>query len=128
VSLLFDCCHSFGEQGSVEQVYEAVSASRPAHIISVLPVTSALTHKPTVKLESTCLYTALGADVWLGPFHYPMGPQDRAHHARWLREAPALLEAGKIKPLRWRHAGGLLDVEAGFKTMREGRVSGEKLV
>lgn len=76
----------------------------------------------------TLIYTALGKELKLGN-GIPASPEDRAHMAHFLTKVPALVSTGAIKPnpvKLWE--GGLAAIPDGFKYMKEGKVTAEKLV
>ena len=80
---------------------------------------------------ATLLYTAFGRQFSLGPHaKYDAQPEDRKQIAAFIKnKMPQLLIEGRITPNRvklWQ--GGLHAVADGLQYMREGRVSGEKIV
>ncbi|KZT68234.1 GroES-like protein [Daedalea quercina L-15889] len=82
-----------------------------------------------VVLQPTLIYTALGRPFSMLGQDYPACPEDRAHMAAFLRKLPELVREGKIVPNKtvlWE--GGLQAVPDGLQYMREGKVSGEKIV
>ena len=79
-------------------------------------------------IADTLLYTCLGQEFFFFKL-YPAAPEDRKHMAQFLKKLPGLVAAGKIKtnPLKvW--PGGIEAIPEGFQYMKEGKVSGEKIV
>ena len=77
---------------------------------------------------ATLIYTSLGRAFTLGGY-YPESPDDRAHMASFLKKLPGIVSTGLIKPnpvKLW--DGGLDAINEGLQHMREGKVSGEKIV
>lgn len=78
----------------------------------------------------TLLYTALGRSFSYGPTsQFPASAVDREHMASWMPKIEALVNSGKVKPnpvKLW--PGGLEAVPEGFRYMRDGKVSAEKIV
>ncbi|EPS98739.1 hypothetical protein FOMPIDRAFT_1031239 [Fomitopsis schrenkii] len=101
----------------------------PGRIIVIQsPQQEAQKLNPEVKIQHTLIYTALGKELKLGN-GIPASPEDRAHMAQFLKKLPALVSAGVINPnpvKLWE--GGLAAIPDGFKYMKEGKVTGEKLV
>ena len=77
----------------------------------------------------TIVYTALGRPFALPTVKFPALPADREHMASWIPKIKDLVDAGQIKPNPvkvW--PGGLEAVSEGLQYMRDGKVSGEKIV
>ncbi|KAH9934267.1 GroES-like protein [Fomitopsis serialis] len=83
-----------------------------------------------VEFISTMIYTALGRPFSLGPqAKFAAQPKDRAQIANFMLKTPQLVRDGLIVPNRvklWE--GGLQAIPEGLQYMREGKVSGEKVV
>jgi len=83
-----------------------------------------------VKVQQTLLYTVHGQAFQYGSrAYYPASPEDRAHMANFLKKLPDLVSSGAIKPnpvKKWE--GGLEAIVDGLQYMRDGKVSGEKIV
>lgn len=79
-------------------------------------------------MADTLLYTALGRPfTLLSP--YPVCAEDRPPMVQFLSKVSGLVQAGDIKPnpvKLWE--GGLEAVKDGFQYMKEGKVSGQKIV
>ncbi|OOF98063.1 hypothetical protein ASPCADRAFT_205331 [Aspergillus carbonarius ITEM 5010] len=74
-------------------------------------------------------YTAFGEDFDTGSRVLPAKPEDRAFAADFMSKAATLLAEGKIKPHPAKvGTGGLQGVLEGLQAMKEGKVSGQKLV
>ncbi|KAH9844379.1 GroES-like protein [Rhodofomes roseus] len=81
-----------------------------------------------VTIQHTLIYTALGKELKLGN-GYPALPDDRAHMAQFLTKVPGLASSGAIKPnpiKLWE--GGLEAIPDGLLYMKEGKITGEKIV
>ncbi|OJD28899.1 zinc-binding oxidoreductase [Diplodia corticola] len=82
-----------------------------------------------VEVETTMAYTAMGEEFRKGTKTTPARPQDLEFATRFWKVAGELLEQGKVKPhppqVREGGLGGILD---GLEDMRQGKVSGVKLV
>ncbi|KAH9938112.1 GroES-like protein [Fomitopsis serialis] len=104
-------------------------ASGPGKLIVIQqPEDDAKKVNTEVAIEHTLIYTALGKELKLGN-GYPPIPEDRAHMAQFLKKVPGLVSSGAIKPNPIRlWEGGLEAIPAGFLYMKEGKVTGEKLV
>ena len=79
---------------------------------------------------ATLIYTALGrAFDFRSGAHYPVSEEDRAHMAAFIKKLPQMVKDGSVVPPKiklWE--GGLDAMLDGFEYMREGKVSGEKIV
>ncbi|KAI0371635.1 GroES-like protein [Pilatotrama ljubarskyi] len=99
----------------------APSGGRVIHIQSVKPEA---TTRTDVDRKSTLIYSALGRAYWETP-----DPADRAHMVKFLKKVPALVKQGAIKPLPIKFwEGGIDAITDGLQYLREGKVSGEKIV
>lgn len=77
----------------------------------------------------TLAYTALGEAFMFGPIPFPAKPENGEFIERFWSMAEGLVAEGKVQPHPPRiWPGGLKGALDGLKLMREGRVSGEKLV
>ena len=79
---------------------------------------------------ASLLYTALGREFeWKGLMVIPRFEEDLKHHVEALKKVPQLVLDGVVKPLPiklWE--GGLEAIADGLQWMREGKVSGQKIV
>jgi len=85
--------------------------------------------RPDVEMQHTLIYTALGRSFTMGDTHHPASVEDRSHMVQFLSKLGKFVQAGNIKPnpvKLW--GGGLESVKDGFQYMKEGKVSGEKIV
>ena len=74
-------------------------------------------------------YTTLGEYFKYGQWEFPEVPEDFEYAAKFWDITQPLLAEGKIKPHRPKVvAGGLKGVAEGLRLLKEGKVSGEKLV
>ncbi|KAI0723769.1 GroES-like protein [Cerioporus squamosus] len=99
------------------------------HVILPLPIPETTSRKD-VEVSYTSLYTVLGRAYDFGPdTHYPASPEDRAQMAEFLKKLPKLMRDSAVKPLPVKSWDGGLDaIPDGLQYMREGKVSGEKIV
>ncbi|KAL1952597.1 hypothetical protein VTO42DRAFT_4704 [Malbranchea cinnamomea] len=85
--------------------------------------------RANVNDRSTLAYTALGEAFQFGDIHLPVIPEDRDFAEKFSLLTEKLLAEGKIKVHKPKiNEGGLKGVLDGLQLMREGKVSGEKLV
>lgn len=85
--------------------------------------------RQNVNSRATLGYTATGEAFDFGATPIPARPQDKTAAEKFLTVAEPLLAKGKIKPHPLNvGTGGLNGVLGGLQRMREGQVSGEKLV
>lgn len=84
----------------------------------------------SVLCTDTIIYSSLGrAYTYATGQGGPAVPEDRVHMVQFLKKVPELVREGKVKPLPvklWK--GGLDAIPQGLRYMKEGRVSGEKIV
>ncbi|KAF7118390.1 hypothetical protein CNMCM5793_007907 [Aspergillus hiratsukae] len=74
-------------------------------------------------------YSAVGERFFFGETEWPAKPEDFEFGSKFWSVAEKLLAEGKVKPHRPKVCpGGLKGVLKGLQLMREGKVSGEKLV
>ncbi|KAH8691552.1 chaperonin 10-like protein [Talaromyces proteolyticus] len=85
--------------------------------------------RSNVNSSQTIVYTSIGEAFELGPMSFPAKPEDKAFAEEFLAVAEPLLAEGKIKvhPAKL-GKGGLQGVLDGLQQLKEGKVSGEKLV
>jgi NADPH:quinone reductase-like Zn-dependent oxidoreductase len=77
----------------------------------------------------TIMYTMFGEEFEKGPSKYPASKDDYEFGKMWMDLTEKLVAEGKLKPHPKRlGAGGLEGVLDGMQEMKEGKVSGEKLV
>lgn len=82
-----------------------------------------------INCHFTLSYTALGEDFTFGPAHFVAQPEDKEFIERFLTNAEKLVADGKIRVHPPRLCpDGLKGVLNGMRLMKEGNVSGEKLV
>ncbi|KAF3035530.1 hypothetical protein E8E12_001482 [Didymella heteroderae] len=115
-------------EGKSAEVCDNVIGNKGGEVIVLLPTT-----KPTVssvKHEMILAYTVFGrAFQWLPPVgpKFPASQSDRSLLARYYEALPRL--TGVLKPLPvTRESGGVDAILAGLNKLREGKVSGSKLV
>ena len=78
----------------------------------------------------TLLYTAFGRAFDYGPHtRFPISESDKSQMVEFVKKIPKLVQDGAVKPLPvklWE--GGLKAIADGMQYMREGKVSGQKIV
>ncbi|EKV04262.1 ToxD [Penicillium digitatum] len=86
-------------------------------------------NRANVNDRSTLAYTNMGEAFSLGDIRIPAKPEDQAYAEKFIPIAECLLAQGKVKvhPLKVGEHG-LKGVLEGLKLLKEGKVSGEKLV
>ena len=101
-------------------------SSKGGDYSSLLPISI---EREDVRDRATMAYTAFGAPFKFGPRDIPARPEDRAFSERICTIFEDLLATGKIKvhPPRV-ETGGLGGVLGGLQLLKEGKISGEKLV
>ena len=93
---------------------------------SLLPVKL---ERENVKDRFTLAYTVIGEGFDFGPNPFPAKPEDKAFAEGFLPIAEKILADGKFKVHPPKVLpGGLKGVLEGLQAMKEGKVSGEKLV
>ncbi|RDW84969.1 hypothetical protein BP6252_02559 [Coleophoma cylindrospora] len=110
---------AMSSKGGVYTTLLLVSAEKVAEI------------NPKVQNKSTLGYTVVGEDFKFGKKEMPAKPQDFEFGKMFWPLARDLLAQGKIKvhkPSINKYSQGLEGVILGMKALKEGRVSGEKLV
>lgn len=82
-----------------------------------------------VERASTLAYSALGESFKMGPHNFEAKPQDYEFGTKFFRLAAELLREGKFKVHRPEvREGGLEGVIQGMDDLRQGKVSGKKIV
>ncbi|KZT71136.1 GroES-like protein [Daedalea quercina L-15889] len=99
-------------------------------ILMFAPTFKAKKLRKDVQFIPTLVYTALGRPFALGPqAKYAAQPDDRAQVVGFLKKLPMIVQNGLLLPnpvKLWE--GGLHSIADGLQYMREGKVSGEKIV
>ncbi|RAH64138.1 zinc-binding alcohol dehydrogenase family protein [Aspergillus aculeatinus CBS 121060] len=93
-------------------------------------LTDTVIPRENVRTRITVAYTAMGEELELGGHRIPARKEDYDFAVEWMRKLWPFLQDGKIKPHPVRVVeGGLKGLaEQGFEIMRQGKLSGEKLV
>lgn len=127
----FDC---ISEDSSARICADALSTSSGTKIYSSLLGISDFPHIDVAK-KTTVAYSAIGEEMGFGgqggviPPKIPAKDEDARFMEMFVPIAEALLAGGKIQvhpPSKRR--GGLRGILDGLQTMREGKISGEKVV
>jgi len=116
------------KEGSQSLTVSAFGPGPGKLVVIQAPDDDARKLRPDVEIQHTLIYTALGRPFTMGA-HYPISAEDRAHMVQFLRKLGGIVQAGSIKPnpvKLW--DGGLESVKDGFKYMKDGKVSAEKIV
>jgi NADPH:quinone reductase-like Zn-dependent oxidoreductase len=86
---------------------------------------------PAVEARSVLAYTIVGERFTLGTKEFPAKPEDEAFAKKFWKITKDLLAEGKVKAHKLsvnEYGSGLDGVLKGMEAMKEGKVSGEKLV
>ncbi|EPS98830.1 hypothetical protein FOMPIDRAFT_90485 [Fomitopsis schrenkii] len=126
-------CHAIDTQSTKEtqQLCARAMGTAGGKLILMFPPTfKAKKLRKDVQFIPTLIYTALGRPLTLGPqAQYAAQPKDRAQIVGFLKKVPGLVRDGLLVPNRvklW--DGGMHAIPEGLQYMREGKVSGEKIV
>lgn len=100
---------------------------------TLLPVKTEDVHKINEKVENkaTLGYTAVGEAFRFGPTEMPAKPQDFEFAKMFWEMSKGLLAEGKVKVHKVtvnKYGEGFEGILNGMQAMKEGKVSGEKLV
>ncbi|KAH9840991.1 GroES-like protein [Rhodofomes roseus] len=108
----------------------AMGASGGKLILMFPPTFKAKKLRKDVEFIPTLVYTALGRPFVLGPqAQYAAQPKDRAQIASFLKKMADLVRDGLVVPNRIKFwEGGMQAIPEGLQYMRDGKVSGEKIV
>lgn len=125
----FDC---ISEGDSTEITVSAMSSSGGIYS-ALLPVPETQVKKinPRVEANSTLAYTAVGEDFKFGPHTFKVKSEDFEFGKMFWELSRGLLESGKVRvhhPSVNKYGNGLEGALKGMDALREGKVSGEKLV
>jgi NADPH:quinone reductase-like Zn-dependent oxidoreductase len=126
----WDC---IGEHGSPQAIRDALASSAPEGQIirhgTIAMKPGEKQHRDDATFTWSVAYTAGGKPVELGQFVLPAQPEHYAFAAKWLALVEKLYSESKIKMHRAEvREGGLEGVLSGLKDMKNGSVSGVKLV
>lgn len=127
---VFDCI-SEGESTAIS--VKAMSSSAGGIYSTLLPIDPAKVSSinDKVQMKSTLGYTVVGEEFMFGPTKFEAKPDDYAFGKKFWALARDLLAEGKVKvhAVSVNEGGeGLEGVLKGMQSMREGKVSGKKLV
>jgi NADPH:quinone reductase-like Zn-dependent oxidoreductase len=124
IKLAVDC---FSE-GKSTKTCDTVIGQNGGQVITLLPSTKPTT--PSIKHELIMAYTVFGHELqWLPPVgpKFPAVPSDRELLARFYEALSRLTNVLKPLPIT-REAGGFDAILPGLDKLRQGKVSGGKLV
>ncbi|TQV97778.1 hypothetical protein V2A60_006497 [Cordyceps javanica] len=131
LTLAWDCSPSEHFQ---DLAARALSAKKKGLYATVAPLTPAdllADRNPMVEARFQLGYTAFGESFARGANVFPASPEDAAFAAAFWERSEKLLEDKKLRPIREtanRGGQGLEGVLVGLEDLRQGRVSGTKLV
>lgn len=129
IALALDC---ISEGESPEITVSSMSSSGGVYTTLLpIPTEKVTGFNPKVQVKITMGYTIIGEAFNLGPYAIPAKPQDTEFGKMFWEMSRGLLEEGKVtvhRPAVNKYGEGLEGVLKGLDAMREGKVSGEKLV
>ena len=130
LTLAWDC---IGEGKSPEISAAALSTTQPGHYRALLRVDDAVVKGANDKVDngSTLAYTMLGEPIDKTWAKLPAVPANYEYGKMFWEVTRGLLAEGKVQPAKQdvnRGGKGLEGVLAGLKELKEGKVSGVKLV
>nr|ESZ98297.1 putative protein TOXD [Sclerotinia borealis F-4128] len=125
----FDCV----SEASSPQITVAAMSSAGGTYSTLLPVATEVVHaiNKNVVNKATLGYTAVGESFKFGPAEFPAKPDDFEFAKMFWEMSRELLALGKIKvhtPTVNKYGEGFEGILNGMQAMKEGKVSGEKLV
>ncbi|EPE35516.1 GroES-like protein [Glarea lozoyensis ATCC 20868] len=126
----FDC---ISEGSSPKISVSALATDKSSTYSTLLPVPAGQVKKinDKVTMKSTLGYTIFGEDFKFGEMKFPAKKEDFEFGQGFWEEARGLLEQGRVKvhkPSVNKHGKSFEGVLKGMDAMRQGKVSGEKLV
>jgi NADPH:quinone reductase-like Zn-dependent oxidoreductase len=121
IKLVFDC---IGEGSSTEICGAAISSSG-GHLSALLPPPKDFSRKDDVKAVFTLAYTSLGEKY---NDKFPKSQTDYEFGAKFWKVSEDLINSGKIKTHPVEVRNGLEGVPQGLQDLKDGKVSGVKLV
>jgi NADPH:quinone reductase-like Zn-dependent oxidoreductase len=119
LKLVFDCI----AEGNSSTICAAAISSSGGHLSALLPVKDF--PRNDVKANFTLAYTALGEKY---SDRFPANQKDYEFGSRFWRVAEELINSGKIKTHPTEVRKGLENVPQGLQDLKDGKVSGVKLV
>ncbi|KAF2663140.1 putative zinc-binding oxidoreductase ToxD [Microthyrium microscopicum] len=81
-----------------------------------------------VSQTATMMYTSIGDAYVKGGRESPASKEDFEFMKNFVEISEKLIHEGKVKPVQFEVKGGIDDILAGLNDMKEGKVSGKKLV
>ncbi|KAK5163348.1 uncharacterized protein LTR77_010721 [Saxophila tyrrhenica] len=124
-TLALDCI----SEGSSPNICEEALSSQGGTITYLLKSAMESNTRTDIELKHTSGYTAFGEAFDKLGAHVPAKEGDLEHARMFWRLTQRLLQEGRLKPAPVRVGGeGLVGVFGGMQEMRDGRLSGEKLV
>ena len=125
----FDCI----SEGDSTKITVAAMSSDGGVYSTLLPIPAdqVKSVNPKVEMKFTLAYTVIGEEFKFGPTPFSAKPEDFEFGKSFWELSRSLLESGKVKvhrPSVNKYGKGLEGVLNGMDAMREGKVSGEKLV
>lgn len=120
-------------EGSAPQITAEAMSSDGGIYTNLLNLTAdkVQPYNSAVEVKSTLAYTIVGEKFFFGKQEVPAKPEDEAFAKKFWALSRDLLAEGKVKvhkPSVNKYGEGLEGVLKGLDAMKEGKVSGEKLV
>jgi NADPH:quinone reductase-like Zn-dependent oxidoreductase len=125
---LYYAFDTISESGSPKICEEALSSNSATQTPKYGAILSATTSREDVKDSYTLGYTILGEFFQFGPRKFEANKDDFEFAKGFMKLSQKLVEDKKIKPHRVELKGGLDDIIQGCKDMKDGKVSGKKMV
>ena len=123
LKLVYDCI----AEGSSPGICAAAISSSGGHVSTLLPVKDF--PRDDVKTNFNLAYTALGEDFTLPPkYQFPASQKDYEFGSKFWKMTEGLVNSGKIRPHPVEVRKGLEGVPQGLQDLKDGKVSGVKLV
>ncbi|OAL39197.1 hypothetical protein AYO20_01515 [Fonsecaea nubica] len=120
---------TISEESSARFCADALSSSSHPGVLKYGSILQAKSPRPEVESVTTLMYTIFGEPFTFGPQQIPAVDEDFAYAKKFLAVVEDLLAQGKLRPHKERVGkGGLEGVLQGLQDMKDGKVSGEKLV
>jgi NADPH:quinone reductase-like Zn-dependent oxidoreductase len=126
----WDC---IGEHGSSDAISNALASSPPPgqnlRHGSIIFSPGTKVHRDDVMFTSNLAYTVMGKAIDLLGFQAPAQPDDYEFAVKWLQVVEKLYEQGKFRTHRFEaREGGFEGILGGLRDLKDGNVSGVKLV
>ncbi|KAM3519695.1 hypothetical protein MY4038_009700 [Beauveria bassiana] len=131
ITLAWDCIHSEHFQNVAAQALSSTKRGIYATVKALTPADLLQDRNPMVEAKFQLGYTAFGESFERGGLVFPAVPEDAAFAAAFWERSAKLLEEKQLHPIEEtinRGGQGLEGVIVGLEDLRQGKVSGTKLV